>query len=120
MPIVSVANCSTGAAELLAIMEEYRQHTGLPLLVEPNAGMPELINGQTIFKETPADMARFAEPFRALGVNLLGACCGSTPAHIKAMGEALTSRQPAAPAGTIRSACDAVGQPQPGGDYRFQ
>ncbi len=88
------ANCSTGAAELLAIMEEYRQHTGLPLLVEPNAGMPELINGQTVFKETPEDMARFAEPFRALGVNLLGACCGSTPAHIKAMGEALTSRQP--------------------------
>ncbi len=89
------ANCSTGAAELLEVMKEYRQSTRLPLLVEPNAGMPVLINGETVFKETPRDMARFTEPFRALGVNLIGACCGSTPAHIKAMGEALASRRPA-------------------------
>ncbi|MDD2553206.1 MAG: homocysteine S-methyltransferase family protein, partial [Desulfotomaculaceae bacterium] len=89
------ANCSTGAAELLAVMKEYRQFTRLPLLVEPNAGMPVLINGATVFKETPQDMARFTEPFRNLGVNLIGACCGSTPAHIKAMGEALSAREPA-------------------------
>lgn len=89
------ANCSTGAAELLAVMKEYRQSTRLPLLVEPNAGKPVLVNGKTVFKETPGDMARFAEPFRKLGVNLIGACCGSTPAHIKAMGEALSSREPA-------------------------
>ncbi|MFX4261313.1 homocysteine S-methyltransferase family protein [Pelotomaculum propionicicum] len=88
------ANCSTGPAELLEIMKEYRQFTRLPLLVEPNAGMPVLINGETVFKETPQELARFAEPFRSLGVNLIGACCGSTPAHIKAMGEALSSREP--------------------------
>lgn len=89
------ANCSTGAEELLEVMKEYRRSTRLPLLVEPNAGMPVLVDGKTVFKETPEDMARFAEPFRALGVNLIGACCGITPAHIKAMGEALASREPA-------------------------
>lgn len=89
------ANCSTGPAELLEIMKEYRQFTRLPLLVEPNAGMPVLVNGETVFKETPQDLARFTESFRSLGVNLIGACCGSTPAHIKAMGEALLSREPA-------------------------
>jgi 5-methyltetrahydrofolate--homocysteine methyltransferase len=89
------ANCSTGAEELLEVMKEYRRSTRLPLLVEPNAGKPVLVNGKTVFKDTPGDMARFVEPFRALGVNLIGACCGSTPAHIKAMGEALASREPA-------------------------
>jgi 5-methyltetrahydrofolate--homocysteine methyltransferase len=87
------ANCSTGPAEMLEVMQEYRQHTRLPLLVEPNAGMPVLINGETVFKETPEDFARFAESFRNLGVNLIGACCGSTPAHIRAMGSALSSRE---------------------------
>lgn len=90
------ANCSTGPAELLEVMTAYRGATGLPLLVEPNAGIPELINGNTVFKETPQVMAGFTEAFRSIGVNLIGACCGSTPEHIKAMSEALKSREPAA------------------------
>ncbi len=89
------ANCSTGPKELLDVMKEYRKHTTLPLLVEPNAGMPELINGETIYRETPENMARYVEPFRQAGVNLIGACCGSTPEHIRAMSEALLASQPA-------------------------
>lgn len=81
------ANCSTGPQELLPIMEAYQKATRLPLLVEPNAGLPELINGQTIYRETPAKMAEFVHPFLRLGVRLIGACCGSTPAHLQAMGE---------------------------------
>lgn len=81
------ANCSTGPQELLPIMEAYQKATRLPLLVEPNAGLPELINGQTVYRETPAMMAEFVHPFLRLGVRLMGACCGSTPAHLQAMGE---------------------------------
>lgn len=88
------ANCSTGPAQLLAVMEEYRQATELPLLVEPNAGMPEFINGKTIYRESPQHMAEFMEPFRQIGVNLIGACCGSTPEHIKFMAQGLSSRNP--------------------------
>lgn len=90
------ANCSTGPEELLAVMKEYRAATDLPLLVEPNAGMPELVDGEAIYHETPEKMASFVEPFRQAGVNLIGACCGSTPAHTKAMVAALRSTQPLA------------------------
>ena len=92
------ANCSTGPEELLAIMKAYREATDLPLLVEPNAGMPEFIAGKTVYKLSPEIMARYVEPFRQLGVNLIGACCGSTPEHIKAMSQAFVSREPVWPA----------------------
>lgn len=83
------ANCSTGPRELLEVMKAYRQATSLPLLVEPNAGMPELVNGQTVYRETPEQFASYVEDFRQLGVNLIGGCCGSTPQHIKAMSQVL-------------------------------
>ncbi len=88
------ANCSTGPEELLEVMAAYRKATSLPLLVEPNAGMPEFIDGKTVYKLSPGMMARYVEPFRQLGVNLIGACCGSTPEHIKAMSQSFISREP--------------------------
>lgn len=88
------ANCSTGPEELLEIMSQYRTATHLPLLVEPNAGMPLYIEGETVYNQAPEIMASFVEKFREIGVNLIGACCGSTPQHIKAMKESLTSHQP--------------------------
>ncbi|MCR4442428.1 MAG: homocysteine S-methyltransferase family protein [Peptococcaceae bacterium] len=94
------ANCSTGSRELLEVMKSYRAATRLPLLVEPNAGMPELIGGKTVFRDTPEFMASYAEAFRQAGVNLIGACCGSTPRHIEAIAKALTSRQPVFPPST--------------------
>lgn len=81
------ANCSTGPRELLPIIKTYRQATSLPLLVEPNAGMPQFINGQTVYQDTPEQMAAFVEPFLQEGVRFIGACCGSTPAHIEAIGK---------------------------------
>lgn len=88
------ANCSTGPEELLDIMRQYRSATHLPLLVEPNAGMPEFMEGKTVYNQTPEKMASFVEEFRHIGVNLIGACCGSTPQHIKAMAVNLQSREP--------------------------
>jgi len=91
------ANCSTGPGELLDVMKAYRQATDLPLLAEPNAGMPELVNGETVYRESPQNMASFVELFRIAGVNLIGACCGSTPEHLRAMSEAFVSRDPVYP-----------------------
>jgi len=85
------ANCSTGPQDLLEVMKAYRQYTNLPLLVEPNAGMPELVNGETVFRETPEHMSAFVEPFIDSGVSLIGACCGSTPEHIRAMSEKMSA-----------------------------
>lgn len=88
------ANCSTGPQELLEVMKSYRQATHLPLLVEPNAGMPEMNDGITVYNETPENMAAYVEAFRLAGVNLIGACCGTTPEHIQAMAQALKNPQP--------------------------
>jgi 5-methyltetrahydrofolate--homocysteine methyltransferase len=85
------ANCSTGPQELLPIIEAYSKATNLPLLVEPNAGMPELIAGKTVYRETPKMMASFVEGFLQLGVKFIGACCGSTPEHIRVMSEKLST-----------------------------
>lgn len=83
------ANCATGSKELLPVIEAYSKATNLPLLVEPNAGLPELVAGKTVYRETPEMMAEFVYPFLKLGVRLLGACCGSTPEHIRALNEKL-------------------------------
>ena len=99
------ANCSTGPAELLDVMKAYRRSTVLPLLVEPNAGMPVLVNGETVYRESPQDLAASAEEFRKAGVNLIGACCGSTPDHIRAMSAALVTRAPVIPAPSPAPAC---------------
>ena len=84
------ANCSAGVQELLPIIEAYSNATNLPLLVEPNAGLPELIEGKTVYRETPKMMAESVKPFLQLGVRYIGACCGSTPEHILVMNEQLT------------------------------
>jgi 5-methyltetrahydrofolate--homocysteine methyltransferase len=61
----------------------------LPLVAKSNAGIPEVIDGRAVYSGTPEVMARYARRVRALGADIIGACCGSTPAHIRAMATAL-------------------------------
>lgn len=80
------ANCGTGAETMCVIMQELRSAAPeTPLLAMPNAGMPVVENGNTCFKETPEEMATKVVPLLAAGVQLLGGCCGTTPAHTAAM-----------------------------------
>ena len=76
-------NCSTGPGEMLAVVGQYRKACRLPLLAEPNAGVPRLVDGRSVFPLTPEDMAPYASGFLASGVRYLGGCCGTTPAHIR-------------------------------------
>ncbi|MCL1849777.1 MAG: homocysteine S-methyltransferase family protein, partial [Clostridiales bacterium] len=88
-------NCSTGPEEMLPIIEIYRNHSRLPLLAEPNAGVPYLEDGHTVFPMSPTDMAGYAHLFLAAGVRYLGGCCGTTPEHIRAIaGEAKSAPPP--------------------------
>lgn len=87
-------NCSGGPQQLEPIVEILCRSTNLPVLVEPNAGMPELVNGKTVFRETPQSMADFSLRFASLGAAMIGSCCGSTPEHTKAIAEALEGQQP--------------------------
>ncbi|HQE22678.1 MAG TPA: homocysteine S-methyltransferase family protein [Syntrophomonadaceae bacterium] len=93
-PLAIGANCSGGAQQLLPVIEQMGQWTDRFLSVEPNAGLPQLINGQTIFPDSPEDMAEYALRLRAAGANIIGGCCGTTPAHIQAMARALRNMAP--------------------------
>ncbi len=83
------ANCGNGMDQMIQLMRDYRAVTDLPLLVHVNAGVPELVDGRTVFRESPESMAAGVERLVANGAAVIGGCCGTTPAHIAAMGREL-------------------------------
>lgn len=84
-------NCSPGPQGLLPVVQELRRHTNLPLIVKANAGLP---NPQTgAYDITPEEFAAQMLPFADLGVQLLGGCCGTGPAYIAALRQALQNRR---------------------------
>ncbi len=85
------ANCGRGSDEMLQIIREMRTYTDKPLLAQPNAGIPEYINGEAVYNESPESILPNARELLSLGVNIIGACCGSTPAHIQKLRELLDS-----------------------------
>jgi methionine synthase / methylenetetrahydrofolate reductase(NADPH) len=86
------ANCSTGPQRMARVIAEMAVHARVPLSAQPNAGWPEMVDGRIVYVSTPDYMANFAKRMAAGGARILGGCCGTTPAHIKALVEAL--RQP--------------------------
>jgi len=79
-------NCGTGMDMERArhAVLRYREATSLPVMVQPNAGQPKLINMQVVYDETPDQMVAGVTPLLDAGASILGACCGSTPDHIRA------------------------------------
>jgi 5-methyltetrahydrofolate--homocysteine methyltransferase len=84
-------NCGTGMdmARARVAVERYRKVTALPVMVQPNAGQPKLVNMKVVYDETPAEMVTGVAPLLEAGANIVGACCGSTPAHIRAFRQAM-------------------------------
>ncbi len=78
-------NCSAGPAAVLAAIERMRSATTLPLAAMPNEGTPRSVDGRTIYMNSPEYMASFAKRFIQAGASLVGGCCGTTPAHVRAM-----------------------------------
>ena len=85
------ANCGNGPAEIERIMWEMAQARpeGAILMAQSNAGLPRWKAGEISYDGTPQVMAEYAQRMRALGVQVIGACCGSTPDHLRAMRAAL-------------------------------
>jgi 5-methyltetrahydrofolate--homocysteine methyltransferase len=94
-------NCGNGPDEIEGVIHAMRvaidnsdagleaQASSLPLIAKSNAGMPQIIDGRAVYSGTPDIMADYARRVRALGADIIGACCGSTPDHIRAMARAL-------------------------------
>ena len=81
------ANCGRGVDEMRVIAKELTEARpeGVFIITQSNAGLPKLVGGDFIYDGTPDEMAKYAQDMKALGVNVIGSCCGSTPAHTAAM-----------------------------------
>jgi len=77
------SNCGRGPADLVEIARILRQATDLPLWIKPNAGLPQLVDGETVYAQTPEEMAGYFPQLVDAGVSVIGGCCGSTPEHIR-------------------------------------
>jgi 5-methyltetrahydrofolate--homocysteine methyltransferase len=83
-------NCGNGPEEILGVLE--KMHARAPqavLVAKANAGVPTLVQGRAVYGATPQAMAEYARAAAGLGARIIGACCGSTPAHLRAMARAL-------------------------------
>ncbi|GAC1619685.1 MAG: bifunctional homocysteine S-methyltransferase/methylenetetrahydrofolate reductase [Candidatus Acidiferrum sp.] len=90
------ANCTLGPQSLLPVLQELTGVDGLCVSGMPNAGFPKREGDRIVYpKSSPEYFASFAREAAALGVRILGGCCGTTPAHIRAMAEAVKSLRPA-------------------------
>ena len=78
-------NCSVGPRELGPALEEMLRATHLPVAVQPNAGLPRMEGGETVYDVGPEEFARCARDFLRGGASILGGCCGTTPDHIRAL-----------------------------------
>lgn len=84
------ANCGRTLTENLEAITRMRETApDLTLIAKPNAGLPQYEQGNLVYDVTPDVMAEYAQKFAALGVRIFGGCCGSTPAHIRAVADAL-------------------------------
>ena len=90
-------NCSLGPDAMLGAIAAMKPHARVPLVAKPNAGLPRLVGEETVFDLDAAAFAAFGGRFAAVGVNLMGGCCGTTPAHIGALRAALAVERPIAP-----------------------
>jgi methionine synthase I (cobalamin-dependent) len=89
------ANCGVGIDGYIGICRRMRAATSLPLWIKPNAGMPEMIDGEIHYRTTPAEFAARVPELLDAGAKLVGACCGSTPDFIRAMADVIAGRQAA-------------------------
>ena len=91
------ANCSTGPAEMVEVIKDIKPFLNVPLIAKPNAGLPKLVDGKTVFDMDAPSFCVFTKPFVDAGVNLIGGCCGTSPDYIKGIKEQVKGLKPAHP-----------------------
>jgi len=89
------ANCSVGPVPMLEVIQRLAALTRRPLSAQPNAGFPTLVDGRYLYLSSPTHMAMYARKMVEAGAVIIGGCCGTTPAHISAIGQAIMDLRPA-------------------------
>ncbi|MFZ0119197.1 MAG: bifunctional homocysteine S-methyltransferase/methylenetetrahydrofolate reductase [Pseudonocardiaceae bacterium] len=105
------ANCTVGPAVLVGVVDELARATDLPISVQPNAGLPQRLGSQVRYARNAAYFAQAAQQFVASGVTLVGGCCGTTPAHVRAISQAIAALPPAQRRPTSRAAARTAAPP---------
>lgn len=86
-------NCSTGPEDMIEPVRQMAQFATIPILAKPNAGLPELENGKTVYRTDAAEFASWGKKLVEAGAAIIGGCCGTTPEHIRALSEAVCGMQ---------------------------
>jgi len=86
------SNCGNGIEKMIEVAKEFKKFTSLPLIIQANAGLPTVKDDVVVYPETPEFMAEKSKELAAAGVSIIGGCCGTTPEHIRAIGQAVRSR----------------------------
>lgn len=86
-------NCGGSLEEDIELANQFCKYSHIPILSQPNAGLPEVINGKDVFKVTPEEFTNAQEKILKSGVSIFGGCCGTTPDHIKTMAEKLSEKK---------------------------
>lgn len=77
------SNCGNGIENMIKIAAEFEKHSSLPIIIQSNAGLPDLSGGSAVYSETPQFMAGGFRRLLDMGVRIIGGCCGTTPEHIR-------------------------------------
>jgi len=104
LPVAALgANCTVGPAVLVGVVDELARATGLPISVQPNAGLPQRLGSKLRYARNAAYFGDAAQRFVAAGATLVGGCCGTTPAHVRAISHAIAGLPPAQRGPTTRA-----------------
>lgn len=79
------SNCGNGIDNMIKIANEFKNNSSLPIIIQSNAGLPSIRNGEILYPETPEYMAEKATNLAKISISIIGGCCGTTPTHIKAI-----------------------------------
>ena len=80
-------NCGLGPEQIGEMMADLAEISSIPIMAQPNAGLPQIENGKTVYKVTPEEFAEQSEKMAKLGASVLGGCCGTTPDHIRCLAD---------------------------------
>ncbi|MBU0757455.1 MAG: homocysteine S-methyltransferase family protein [Nanoarchaeota archaeon] len=87
-------NCGLRPDQVEPIVRQLVKKSKLPLIVEPNGGIPRLVDGDTVYETNPAEFAKYMKSFADLGVSMVGSCCGTTPEHTKEIWKLVDGMRP--------------------------
>jgi 5-methyltetrahydrofolate--homocysteine methyltransferase len=83
------SNCGHGIGDMIEVCRRLHAATELPIWIKANAGLPEVVDGQTVYRQTPAEFAGYVPQLIEVGASFIGGCCGTTPEFIKTVAEKL-------------------------------